>query len=200
MVDIISKENSNFNLNTIYTQISDLRKHKDYRERLSQIPRIYITRENEKNLNSMVEAEADSTNGQTKHREEEFYDQFAIFLKDNLNECTLAKAMRNSRFQVKWGTPDVVGYYKVRTTSSFPKPPELIAGELKIETRYDALIIAFGQATSYLLFSHKSYLAVPEDSVPEGLNRIENLCISFGIGLLLFDRTDPEKVEFKNKK
>lgn len=197
LVDIISKENPNFNLNTIYTQISDLRKHKDYRDRLSQIPRIYITRDNEKNLNSIVEADADLTNGQTKHREEEFYDQFAIFLKDNLNECTLAKAMGNSRFQVKWGTPDVVGYYKVRTTSSFPKHPELVAGELKVETRYDALITAFGQAASYLLFSHKSYIAVPEDSVPEGLDRIENLCISFGIGLLLFDRTDPQKVEFK---
>ena len=79
MVDIISKENSNFNLNTIYTQISDLRKHKDYRERLSQIPRIYITRENEKNLNSMVEAEADSTYGQLNIVKKNFMTNLQFF-------------------------------------------------------------------------------------------------------------------------
>ena len=197
LVNIISKENPNFNLNTIYTQISDLRKHKDYKDKLSQVPRIYIAIEYEGNLNPPGEIVAETNTEQTKHREEEFYNQFANFLRDDLNECTLARALGNSRFQFKWGTPDVVGYYKVRTTSSFQKHPELVSGELKVDTRYDALITAFGQAASYLLFCHRSYIAVPEDSVPEGLDRLENLCISFGIGLLLFDNKDPNKVEFK---
>lgn len=198
LVDIISKENPSFNLNTIYAQISDLRKHKDYKDKLEQIPRIYRAKESSiRSSDFEGESPQDFTPISKRHDEYEFYDQFAVFLTENLSECTLAKAMGDSKYQMKWGTPDVVGYYKVRTTSSFQKHPELVAGELKVDTKYDALITGFGQAASYLLFSHKSYLAVPEDAVADGLDRIETLCISFGIGLLLFDRSDPETVEFK---
>ncbi|MEM0134326.1 MAG: hypothetical protein QXU18_03750 [Thermoplasmatales archaeon] len=197
LVDIIHTENPEFNLNTIHSQISGLRNHKDYKDKLSPVPRIYITIENEKNPIPSDEIVHEIDSGLKRHREEEFYHQFAIFLKDNLNECTIAKAMGNSKFTFKWSTPDVVGYYKVPTTSSFQKHPELVAGELKVDTAYNALITAFGQAASYLLFCHKSYIAVPEDADADGLDRLENLCILFGIGLLLFDTRDPSKVEFK---
>ncbi|QRF74639.1 hypothetical protein Thermo_00124 [Thermoplasmatales archaeon] len=197
LVDMISKENPSFNLNTIYTQISDLRKHRDYKDKLSQVPRIYIAKKYETSPNLRSKNVEEPKPEQKRHREEEFYEQFANFLRDDLTECTVAKPYGNSRIQHKWSTPDVVGYYRVSITSSFPKDPELVAGELKVDTGYDTLITAFGQAASYLLFSHRSYIAVPEDSDANGLEALENLCILFGIGLLLFDNKDPNEVEFR---
>jgi hypothetical protein len=197
LVNKIIKENSNFNINTVNAQIADLRNHKDYKDKLSQVPRIYMAIEYETSPNLPSKNVAESKTESTRHHEKEFYEQFANFLKDDLSECTVARAMGDSRLQFKWSTPDVVGYYKVRTASSFQGHPELVAGELKVDTRPDALITAFGQAASYLLFCHKSYIAVPEDSDSRALDRLENLCISFGIGLLLFDDKDPNKVEFK---
>ncbi|HII83214.1 MAG TPA: hypothetical protein HA269_08155 [Ferroplasma sp.] len=197
LVNVIIKENPDFNINTINAQIANLRNHKDYKDKLSQIPGIYMAIEYENNPNLPSKNVAESETNSIKHYEKEFYEPFANFLKGDLNECTAAKDMGNSRLQFKWSTPDVVGYSKVKTTSGFKSHPELVACELKVETTYDALIKAFAQAVSYLLFCHKSYIAVPEDTPLNALTRLENLCILFGIGLILFDRTDPNKPEFK---
>jgi len=197
LVDKIIKENHDFNVNTVNAQVAELRKHKDYKDKLSQIPGIYMAIEYEKNPNLPSKNVEENKAERIKYSEKEFYEPFANFLRDNLNECTLVRVMGNSRLQFKWSTPDVVGYYKVKTTSRYQIPPELVAGELKADTKYDQLIEAFGQAASYLLFCHKSYVAVPEESNPNDLDRLENLCISFGIGLLLFSNKDPNQVEFK---
>ena len=197
LVNKIIKEKPDFNINTVNAQIANLRNHKDYKDKLSQVPRIYMAIEYENNPNLPSKNVAESESNSTKHYEKEFYEPFANFLKNDLEECTLVRVMGNSRLRFKWSTPDVVGYWMEKTTSRYQNPPELVAGELKTDTKYDQLIEAFGQAASYLLFCHKSYIAVPEESNPDDLNRLERLCISFGIGLLLFSNKDPDQVEFK---
>lgn len=197
LVDKLQRENPTFNPNTIYAQVSDLRNHKDYKNKLAQINRIYITTENEKNINSSDNSAEEPEIDRKTPREEEFYKKFADFLRDDLGECNVAKPYGNSKNALKWGTPDVVGYSDIKMTSSFKRDPELVAGELKAVTKSADLITAFGQAAAYLLFCHRSYIAVPQSSKPDDLNRLESLCILFGIGLLLFDNKDPSKVQFK---
>ena len=57
------------------------------------------------------------------------------------------------------------------------------------------MITAFGQACSYKVFSHKSYIVIPRDSSQDDISRLDALCLIFGIGLVLFDsgnRDDPK--------
>ncbi len=197
LVDAIHRENPEFNIGTIHKVIWDLRNHKDYKDKLDPTPRIYKLKSSLENPEPTNETFEMKKAGSGKHDEEEFYDQFAKFLRYDLDECNLSKPVGKSKLFRKWETPDVFGYQKIKTTSSFQKHPELVAGELKVETKYDELITAFGQAASYLLFCHKSYVAVPDDSDADGLARLEALCINFGIGLLLFNRNDPQAPEFK---
>lgn len=63
-----------------------------------------------------------------------------------------------------------------------------MSAEIKIDTR--DLITAFGQACSYKLFSHKSYIVIPKESMEEDVARIDALCLIFGIGLILFDSSN----------
>ena len=49
---------------------------------------------------------------------------------------------------------------------------------------------------SYRLFSNKVYLALPEEISLEDKNRMEALCMIFGIGLVLY-KTDPSKPDFQ---
>jgi hypothetical protein len=59
------------------------------------------------------------------------------------------------------------------------------------------LITAFGQACSYKIFSHKSYIVVPNESLDEDLTRLDALCRIFGIGLILLDSTSPKQPGFE---
>ncbi len=42
-------------------------------------------------------------------REEEFYEPFAAWLVEELDECTKAIPLGGNRFHDRWGTPDVIG-------------------------------------------------------------------------------------------
>ena len=53
-------------------------------------------------------------------------------------------------------------------------PTEIISAEIKTDSKN--LITAFGQACSYKLFSHKSYIVVPKDSGQEDLS---GLCLLY---------------------
>ena len=134
-------------------------------------------------------------------REILFYQPFADYLQGELNECNIAKSYGGSKLDRKWMTPDVVGYYKVKTTASFPRAPEIITAEIKITTDYQSAIVGFGQAASYLLYSHKSYLVIPKKLPVEDRRIIESLCTTFGIGLVIFDisSSDNPNFELKNK-
>lgn len=42
-------------------------------------------------------------------REQDFYEAFADYLQNDLEECTKAIPLGGNRFRDKWGTPDVIG-------------------------------------------------------------------------------------------
>ncbi len=126
-------------------------------------------------------------------QEEDFYKPFADWLKDDLGECSAAISLGGSYLGKKWGTPDVIGIYKPSTRDVIKFQPEILSAEIKINPSEP--VTAFGQAIAYRLFSSKVYLVEPSTMTPEDLDRIEALCILFGVGLILFD-LDPQSPNF----
>ncbi|MDR0322725.1 MAG: hypothetical protein LBI28_14620 [Treponema sp.] len=133
-----------------------------------------------------------------KLKEEDFYKSFVAWLKGK-EECTKAKVLGGKAFGDKWGTPDIVGVSKSLPTDIIKKEIEITSVEVKYSP-YE-LITAFGQACSYKLFSHKVYIVIPKQSNKEEIARLDSLCLLFGIGLVLFDNTNPDlrKYELKNR-
>lgn len=125
-----------------------------------------------------------------KFDEEAFYASFADWLVNELEECTRAIPLGGNKFKDKWGTPDVIGVREPKKSDIIKPPTEIIAAEIKTDTQ--ALITAFGQACAYRLFSHRSYIVVPDDSSEEDISRLDTLARIFGIGLVLFDRNKKE--------
>ena len=130
-----------------------------------------------------------------KIKEEDFYGSFADYLVKELEECSKAIVLGGNKFKDKWGTPDVIGVLKPRPTDIFPFPTEIVSAEVKLD--YSGLITAFGQACAYKLFSHKSYIVVPESAQEEDVSRLDSLCMIFGIGLIVFDSKNPRDPRFK---
>ena len=130
-------------------------------------------------------------------KEKEFYKLFANYLENELDECTKTITLGGNIFHDKWGTPDVIGIYKILTRGIPQTPIEVISAEIKMNT--SQLITAFGQACSYKLFSHKVYLVIPNNSPQGDIKRIESLCLTFGIGLILFDKTNIDNPNFEIK-
>ena len=60
------------------------------------------------------------------------------------------------------GPPDIVGIREPKKSDIVKFPTEIVSAEVKIDPV--GLITAFGQACAYRLFSHKSYIVVPDDS------------------------------------
>ena len=121
----------------------------------------------------------------SKIKEEDFYEAFANCLVEDLEECTKAIPLGGHKFKDKWGTPDVIGIRRFRESDIIKLPIEIVSAEIKADS--NGLITAFGQACSYKLFSHKSYIVVPIESPEEDLARLDALCLIFGIGLILFE-------------
>lgn len=128
-------------------------------------------------------------------KEEAFYKPFADWLVNELEECTKAIELGGNIFRDKWGTPDVVGVRESKRSDIIQFPTEIISGEIKTDS--NGLITAFGQACAYKIFSHKSYIVVPNDSQIEDITRLDTLCRQFGIGLILFDNQDSEDPKFE---
>jgi hypothetical protein len=119
-----------------------------------------------------------------KIKEEDFYQPFAEWLKNELDEATVAIPLGGAGLQKKWGTPDVIGVYKPLASHRIKFDPEIISVEIKIDPQQP--VVAFGQAVAYRLFSAKSYVVMPNSISEEDYSRLEALCILFGIGLVLF--------------
>ena len=128
-------------------------------------------------------------------KEEDFYKPFADWLVNELEECTNAIGLGGNIFRDKWGTPDVVGVRESKRSDIIQFPTEIVSGEIKIDS--NGLITAFGQACAYKIFSHKSYIVVPNDSQIEDITRLDTLSRQFGIGLILFDATNVEDPNFE---
>ena len=129
-----------------------------------------------------------------KTKEEDFYKPFAAWLLA-MDECTKAIALGANRFADKWGTPDVIGKRAPRASDIIKAPVEIVSAEVKADTK--ELITAFGQACSYKLFSHKSYVVVPNNSPESDRSRLDALCQIFGIGLVLFDPSNADDPQFE---
>lgn len=126
--------------------------------------------------------------------EESFYQPFAHYLLNDLEECTKAIPLGGNKFGDRWGTPDVFGIYKFSETDPIRPQVEIVSAEIKTDT--NQLITAFGQASAYKLFSHKVYLVIPKDAEGE-ISRIESLCLRYGLGLILFDRSNHKNPNFE---
>lgn len=117
--------------------------------------------------------------------EGEFYEPFAQWLKNDLDEVTDVAPLGGASMRSKWGTPDVIGVYKPLAGNLIKFPLEIVSAEIKIDPQ--APVVAFGQAVAYRLFSSKTYVAMPTALTEEDQSRLESLCMLFGVGLVLFD-------------
>ncbi len=141
------------------------------------------------------EAEASKKLKKEKIREEDFYEAFGEWLINELEECTRSISVGGNRFKDKWGTPDVVGVREARRSDIIKPPTEIVSAEIKLDPAN--LITAFGQACSYRLFSHKSYIVVPDNSSEDDIARLDALSRIFGIGLVIFNPLDPKNPDFR---
>jgi len=130
-----------------------------------------------------------------KIREAYFYEAFGDWLINELEECTRSIPVGGNKFKDKWGTPDVVGIREARRSDIIKPPTEIVSAEIKLDPAN--LITAFGQACSYRLFSHKSYIVVPDNSSEDDIARLDALSRIFGIGLVIFNPLDPKNPDFR---
>jgi hypothetical protein len=79
-----------------------------------------------------------------KIQESAFYEPFADWLINELEECTKAIPVGGNVFKDKWGTPDVIGIREPRKSDIIKFPTEIVTAEIKIDSTN--LITAFGQA------------------------------------------------------
>jgi hypothetical protein len=131
----------------------------------------------------------------TQISEDEFYQSFASYLVTDLEECTKAIPLGRNIFRDKWGTPDVIGKDQSKPSDIIKHEMVIVSAEIKTDTQ--GLITAFGQACAYKIFSHKTYIVVPKSSTSEDKDRLESLCMIFGIGLIFFDSSNTQDPDFE---
>ena len=119
--------------------------------------------------------------------EDVLYEPFADYLVNGLEECSKAIALGGNSFGPKWATPDTIGVLRARESHIYKPTMEVVSAEIKTDS--SQLVVAFGQACAYTLFSHRVYLVVPIDSSKEDLDRLTSLCQIFGIGLVVANPT-----------
>jgi len=199
LVKAIQKELPQVNINTIHGTIWRLKQKIDGGE-IKDISRpehgLYILSKYLKDNQQVgIEKEVGIDFPIKEIVEEDFYKPFADYLVNDLEECTKAIPLGGNKFQDRWGTPDVIGTYKILGMGGFQPPVEIISAEIKIDT--NQLITAFGQACAYKIFSHKVYLVIPKQARSFDIKRVESLCLKFGIGLILFDKTNRDNPNFE---
>jgi hypothetical protein len=115
--------------------------------------------------------------------EKDFYASFAEWLQEN-DEATVASSLGGSGLGGKWGTPDVIGVLKPRAQDIFKFEPQIVSAEIKAVPSQP--VVAFGQAIAYRLFSHRSYIVIPNSTSRDDINRLQSLCSIHGVGLVTF--------------
>lgn len=129
-----------------------------------------------------------------KFGEKDFYETFKNWLKEGLDEVTKAVVLGGSGLRDKWWTPDIIGIYKKSASDLISFEPEIVSAEVK--TNSAEAITAFGQAISYRLFSHKTYVVMTNAVGKDDASKLESLCLLFGIGLVLFE-PEPKNPEYE---
>jgi len=170
--------------NTIQGNIWDL--EKTFPSEITKPSRGLYTPANAIGNDSVVVGDTEQVSpGGTRVRELDFYEPFAEWLKNDLDEVTDVAPLGGASMKTKWGTPDVVGVYKPLAGNLIKFPVEIVSAEIKIDPQ--APVVAFGQAVAYRLFSSKTYVAMPSTLSEEDQSRLESLCMLFGVGLVLFN-------------
>jgi hypothetical protein len=188
LVEQISGPNPETPRNTIHGSVWDL--HLRYPQEISKPSRgLFVTG----SAGSSTPTAA-PPNDSSRFNEEDFYEPFAIWLKNDLDEVTDAAALGGAAMGKKWGTPDVVGVYKPLASNLIKFPIEIVSVEVKTDPGQP--VVAFGQAVAYRLFSTKTYIAMPTSLTLEDQSRLEALCMLFGVGLVLFEPL-PTKPSFQ---
>lgn len=184
LVDRISQENPETPENSIATNIVGL--ENTYPAEISKPSRgLYKPAQTSGDDSVVVGGTEQIATTGDRVRESDFYEPFAEWLKNDLDEVTDVKALGGASMKTKWGTPDVVGVYKPVAGNLIKFPLEIVSAEIKIDPQ--APVVAFGQAVAYRLFSAKTYVAMPSSVNEEDQSRLESLCMLFGVGLVLFD-------------
>ena len=133
-------------------------------------------------ITSMIPVVAE-TAGSGTLTEQDFYASFAEWLEEN-DEATVAFALGGASLGGKWGTPDVIGVLKPRAQDIFKFQPQIVTAEIKAVPGQP--VVAFGQAVAYRLFSHKSYIVIPNSTSSDDMSRLKSLCSIHGVGLVTF--------------
>jgi len=128
-------------------------------------------------------------------KEEDFYEPFAHWLKNEIEDVTHSISLGRNKFKDKWGTPDVIGKRESKRSDIIQGPTEIVSAEIKTDTQQ--LVTAFGQACAYKIFCHKVYLVVPQQAQKEEISRLDSLCQIFGIGLVTFNTENPAAPDFR---
>ncbi len=177
------------NINNIFSAFTNLRSN----ENVFQPARgFYLHAKFKDSLNDSLDSINENNDSSVTILEKDFYKSFANWLIHDMAECTKAIPLGGNIFKGKWETPDVIGI--LESKDIFKMPIKIISAEIKLDT--NQLIAAFGQACSYRLFSHKSYLVVPKSSREIDTDRLDSLCLIFGIGLIYFDSNNKENPNF----
>lgn len=132
---------------------------------------------------------------QPRIKEEVFYPLFANWLKNELEEVTHAISLGGNVFKDRWGTPDVIGKSESKRSDVIKGPTSIVSAEIKTDPA--GLVIGFGQACAYKLFSHKSYLVIPCQTPDDEMARLDSLCQIFGIGLVTFNAKNSAAPDFR---
>ncbi len=204
----VELEGSNILRNTIWSVVSTILKTDPDKFINEAEPgekyTIYAIKNAKKSLTKQKDSKAsESKTAQktSKCLENAYYQPFANYLMNGNGEskhhpeCTKAILVGGNKFGGKWETPDVVGVFRKQNNEVVDFPPEIISAEIKKDS--SDLITAFGQACAYRLFSHKTYIVIPDSG---NIVNIERLCQIFGIGLVYFDPSEtPDESMFSLK-
>ena len=192
LVRAISETDNSFKTNTIHGTVWNLEQHLD--------DQVYKPSRGLFRLTKFRDPETDQFKDELaskqpmKLKEEDFYEPFADWLQNDIEEVTKAMALGGNRFRDKWGTPDVIGKRESKRIDINQAPVEIASAEIKPDV--SQLVTAFGQACASYLFSHKSYLVVSGQAPQDEIARLDSLCHVFGIGLVLFDLRNPTTPDF----
>ncbi|MDQ3078793.1 MAG: hypothetical protein M3R03_02190 [Pseudomonadota bacterium] len=126
----------------------------------------------------------DSQHPGRRLREEDFYASFAEWLLEN-EEANEATALGGSLLRGKWGTPDIIGVMRARANDILKFPTQIVTAEVKIDPFQT--VTALGQALAYRLFSHRTFVVLPNSVSEDDRARLKALCSLHGIGLVLFE-------------
>lgn len=127
--------------------------------------------------------------------EEDFYQLFADWLVYDSRDCTIAVPLGGSRLTDPFGTPDVYGI--VVDWKASGAYGDIVSAEIKVSAR--SLMRGIGQALSYKLFSHKSYLVIPRPTREELAVHAELMAHRAGVGLVVFNHKDVDAPQFELK-